>query len=165
MTYKSIEDLYASAWDNAIEQTAEYVNKFGFNYTYADWRVLEPFAIVNDLAFDEDGFLVDNTVEGCDNITASSRYEPEDCNIESYQAQCQAKKNNVLCIPRSNGRVDRYGFHSIDGKGDVYEPETGSGEWWTSYIVTPDNELLSWQFGRYTPVDAVYGEDFWVEEG
>ena len=73
MKFLSIEDLYASAWDNAIEQTAEYVNKFGFNYTLADWRVLEPFAIVNDLAFDENGFILDETVEGCSSINAATK--------------------------------------------------------------------------------------------
>lgn len=105
-----------------------------------------------------------NGVDACDRVTASSRYEPDDSGIESYQAQCRSKKDNVLCIKHSNNRIDRYRFHSIDGLGDVFEPETGSGNWWTSYIVTPDNKLLSWQFnGRYTPVDATYGEDFWVE--
>ena len=55
MDYYTIEDLGGAAWDNAIEQTAKYINRLGFNYTYRDWRVLEPFAIVNDLAFDENG--------------------------------------------------------------------------------------------------------------
>lgn len=60
---------------------------------------------------------------------------------------------------------DSYEFHYTSGEGDVFEPKSGSGNWWTSYIVTPDNRLLSWEFsGRYTPVDAVYGEDFWVED-
>jgi hypothetical protein len=60
---------------------------------------------------------------------------------------------------------DSYEFHYTSGEGDVFEPKSGSGNWWTSYIVTPDNRLLSWEFsGRYTPVDAVYGKDFWVED-
>ena len=60
---------------------------------------------------------------------------------------------------------DSYEFHYTSGEGDVFEPKPGSGNWWTSYIVTPDNRLLSWEFsGRYTPVDAVYGKDFWVED-
>jgi len=103
-------------------------------------------------------------IDACDNVMASSRYEPDDSGIESYQAQCRSKKDNVLCIKYGDNQIDRYRFHSIDGLGDVFEPETGSGNWWTSYIVTPDNKLLSWQFnGRYTPVDATYGEDFWIE--
>lgn len=103
-------------------------------------------------------------VNACDKVTASSRYEPDDSGIESYQEQLQSKKNNVLCIRDSKGNIKKYKFHSIDGQGDVFEPETGSGNWWTSYIVTPDKKLLMWEFsGRYTPVDATYGEDFWVE--
>lgn len=83
----------------------------------------------------------------------------------SYQDDLNSKRNNVLCIKKPNGRIEKYRFNRIDGNGDVFEPETGSGNWWTSYIVTPDNRLLSWEFsGRYTPVDAIYGEDFWVEK-
>ncbi len=57
----TISDLYASAWDNAIKETAEYLNKLNISpneYTYSDWVVLEPFAIVNDLEFDDDGYLI-----------------------------------------------------------------------------------------------------------
>lgn len=56
-----ISDLYASAWDNAIKETAEFVNEASISptkYTYRDWIVLEPFAIVNDLDFDDDGYLI-----------------------------------------------------------------------------------------------------------
>lgn len=56
-----ISDLYASAWDNAIKETAEYLNKLDISpteYTYRDWVVLEPFAIVNQIEFDEDGYIV-----------------------------------------------------------------------------------------------------------
>lgn len=55
-----ISELYASAWDNAIEETAEFVNQTVpyTKYTYRDWVVLEPFAIVNELEFDENGYLI-----------------------------------------------------------------------------------------------------------
>lgn len=57
-----ISELYASAWDNAIKETAEFVNESSVStteYTYRDWVVLEPFAIVNKLEFDENGYLVE----------------------------------------------------------------------------------------------------------
>lgn len=79
--------------------------------------------------------------------------------------QASDTSNKVLKIQRSNGRVDSYEFRYNSTEGDVFEPKTNSGEWWTSYIVTPDNRLLSWGLnGRYTPVNAVYGTDFWVED-
>lgn len=76
-----ISDLYASAWDNAISETAYFVNKLDKSpntYTKNDWILLEPFAIANQLEFDEDGFLIeapDEPVEGCDDIEASSEDE------------------------------------------------------------------------------------------
>ena len=57
----NISELYASAWDNAIKETAEFVNEAAVSptrYTYRDWVVLEPFAIVNQIEFDEDGYIV-----------------------------------------------------------------------------------------------------------
>lgn len=97
----------------------------------------------------------DEDIDACDKVMASDL---------SYQEQLQSKKNTVLCIRDSEGNVDKYRFHSIDGQGDVFEPEPGSGNWWTSYIVTPDKKLLMWDFnGRYYPCSDVYGDTFWIE--
>lgn len=86
-----------------------------------------------------------NEIEACGDIKASSYAIP----------------NKKLVFEDG----DSYEFRYTSEEGDVFEPKSGSGNWWTSYIVTPDNKLLSWEFsGRYTPVDAVYGEDFWVED-
>lgn len=82
----------------------------------------------------------------------------------SKYVRASSTTNKVLKIKKCNGRIESYPFKYKSEDGDVFEPETGSGNWWTSYIVTPDNRLLSWQFnGRYISVDAIYGEDFWVE--
>ena len=55
----TIDKLYASAWDNAIMETADYINSTNNSaYSYDDWIVLEPFAIVYNLEFDENGYLV-----------------------------------------------------------------------------------------------------------
>lgn len=56
-----ISELSANAWDTAIEETAEYINTLNISpneYTYSDWVVLEPFAIVYDLDFEDDGYLI-----------------------------------------------------------------------------------------------------------
>lgn len=83
----------------------------------------------------------------------------------SRYVSASTTSNKVLKIQRKNDRVDSYEFRYNSTEGDVFEPKTDSDEWWTSYIVTPDNRLLSWGFnGRYTPVSAVYGKDFWVED-
>lgn len=59
MTAYTIGELYAGAWDNAIEQTAEQVKKnHGREYTKKDWAVLEAYAEVYRLQFDIDGNLV-----------------------------------------------------------------------------------------------------------
>ena len=58
-----IDNLYASAWENAINETAEFLNslnKFAWrnDYNYAnDWHVLEAYAAYNNFEFDEDGYL------------------------------------------------------------------------------------------------------------
>lgn len=53
-----ISDMYGAAYDWAIVQVADWLNeRFGSNYTYNDWRVLEPFAIVNGFDFNENGDL------------------------------------------------------------------------------------------------------------
>lgn len=55
----TIGELYAGAWDNAIEQTAGAVKKLhGREYTRADWVVLEAYAEVYRLEFDIDGYIV-----------------------------------------------------------------------------------------------------------
>ena len=72
--------------------------------------------------------------------------------------------DKVLKIKNDNGRIESYPFKYESEEGDVFEPETGSGNWWTSYIVTPDKKLLMWDFnGRYYPCSDVYGDTFWVE--
>lgn len=58
----TIEQLYASAWQQAIEDTAELVNSLNKSsniYGADDWIVLECYAIVNNLKFDQDGYLVE----------------------------------------------------------------------------------------------------------
>jgi len=58
-----IDDLYASAWENAIAETANFLNslnKFAWrnDYNYAnDWHVLEAYAAYNNFEFDENGYL------------------------------------------------------------------------------------------------------------
>lgn len=57
----TINELYAGAWDNAIEQTAGVVKKFhGREYTRADWAVLEAYAEVYRLEFDIDGNYIES---------------------------------------------------------------------------------------------------------
>ena len=60
-----IDELHASAWDNAIVQTADYLNglnqyawRSDYNYRN-DWHVLEAYAAYNNLEFDENGFLLE----------------------------------------------------------------------------------------------------------
>ena len=58
----TIEKLYASACQQAIADTAELVNSLDKSsniYDANDWIVLECYAIVNDLKFDQDGYLVE----------------------------------------------------------------------------------------------------------
>ena len=138
-----ISDMYGAAYDWAIIQVADWLNeKFGSNYSYRDWRVLEPFAIVNQFEFNENGDII-NIPE---TISASKRV---------------INANKVLNIRRRSGNIDTYEFKYTSGEGDVYEPASDSGIWYQSYIVTPDNELLSWSFnGHYYPSN----NEFWVEE-
>lgn len=138
-----ISDMYGAAYDWAIIQVADWLNeKFGSNYSYRDWRVLEPFAIVNQFEFNSNGDII-NIPE---TISASKRV---------------INANKVLNIRRRGGNVDSYEFKYTSGEGDVYEPVADSGIWYQSYIVTPDNELLSWSFnGHYYPSN----NEFWVEE-
>ena len=118
-----------------------FVNDTSFGIEYPDGQMQH--IRVEDLA----DLLGAGDIEACGDIKASSNYKLPD-------------KKLVF----SDG--DSYEFRYTSEEGDVFEPKSGSGNWWTSYIVTPDNKLLSWEFsGRYTPVDAVYGEDFWVEDG
>lgn len=138
-----ISDMYGAAYDWAIVQVADWINeKFGSNYSYRDWRVLEPFAIVNQFEFNENGDII-NIPE---TVSASKRV---------------INANKVLNIRRRSGNVDSYEFKYTSADGDVYEPVSDSDIWYQSYIVTPDNELLSWSFnGHYYPSN----NEFWVEE-
>ena len=138
-----ISDMYGAAYDWAIVQVADWINeKFGSNYSYRDWRVLEPFAIVNQFEFNDNGDII-NIPE---TVSASKRV---------------INANKVLNIRRRSGNVDSYEFKYTSADGDVYEPVSDSGIWYQSYIVTPDNELLSWSFnGHYYPSN----NEFWVEE-
>lgn len=100
-----ISDLYASAWENAISETAYFVNnldKSPNTYTKNDWVVLEPFAIANQLEFDENGFLIevpDESVEGCDNV--------ESCGDTQYFADM----SNVACNENIEASSE-YGMHT-----------------------------------------------------
>lgn len=56
----TIENLCASAWQNAITETANFLNEYGHNYSLReDWVVVEAFATVYKLIFDENGYLKD----------------------------------------------------------------------------------------------------------
>ena len=139
-----ISELYASAWDNAINETAYFVNnldKSPNTYTKNDWIVLEPFAIVNQLEFDENGFLIEVPEESINNSTS-------------------VNASSVLKIKHGDGNVDTYEYRREDGQGSVYEP-ADRDNWWESYIVTPEGKLLSWSTqGRYYPID----NEFWIED-
>lgn len=76
-----IDELYASAWDNAIQQTADFLNslnKYGWrnDYNFAnDWHVLEAYAAYNDLKFDANGYLQASPIM---QDMAQAEGEPED---------------------------------------------------------------------------------------
>lgn len=137
-----ISDMYGAAYDWAIVQVADWLNeKFGSNYDYKDWRVLEPFAIVNQFEFDENGDIV-NIPEV---VSASKRV---------------ITSSKLLKIKRRSGKIDTYEYKRADGQGDVYEP-IDAGNWWSSYIVTPEGKLLSWTTrGEYYPSN----NEFWIED-
>lgn len=66
--------------------------------------------------------------------------------------------HKVLCIQNGNS-VDKYSFRYATEQGDLYEPDN-SDVWWKSYIVTPQNELLTWTLkGNYIPS----AREFWFE--
>ena len=64
MTNYTIDELYAGAWDNAIENTAKQIKKVhGREYTRKDdWVVLETYAQVYRLSFDINGEIIHTTV-------------------------------------------------------------------------------------------------------
>ena len=51
-----INEIYASAWDNAIYNTANVINaNMGTNYTLENWQALQKIALKFDIDFDENG--------------------------------------------------------------------------------------------------------------
>ena len=63
--------------------------------------------------------------------------------------------HKTLCIQQGN-RVERYRYARKDGRGDEYIGD----EWFESYIVTPQGELLTWTTsGNYIPS----AREFWFE--
>lgn len=139
-----ISDMYGAAYDWAIVQVADWLNeRFGSNYTYNDWRVLEPFAIVNGFDFNENGDLTSIP----DTAVSAAR-------------KIAIKSSKFLKIKRRSGKIDTYEYKREDGQGSVYEP-ADSDNWWSSYIVTPEGQLLSWTTqGKYYPSN----NEFWIED-
>lgn len=95
---------------------------------------LKKYAVKLFWKFDEEYSKCIEDIEGCDKITASK----------------------TLCVQHGN-TVKRYKFARVDGQGDEY---TGD-EWFESYIVTPQGELLTWTLnGHYIPS----AREFWIED-
>lgn len=95
---------------------------------------LEKYAVRLFQKFDEKYSKCIEDIEGCDKITASK----------------------TLCIQHGS-TVERYRFARVDGQGDEYIGD----DWFESYIVTPQGELLTWTLnGRYIPS----AREFWIED-
>ena len=62
----------------------------------------------------------------------------------------------TLCV-RNGDTINRYKFARQDGQGEEYV----GNNWWESYIVTPQDELLVWTMrGSYIPS----AREFWIDE-
>ena len=62
----------------------------------------------------------------------------------------------TLCI-RNRDMISKYKFARQDGRGEEYV----GNNWWESYIVTPEDELLMWTMrGDYVPLNR----EFWIDE-
>ena len=95
---------------------------------------LKKYAVKLFWKFDEEYSKCIGDIEGCDNITASK----------------------TLCVQHGN-TIGRYKFARVDGRGDEY----AGNEWFESYIVTPQGELLTWTLnGNYIPSVR----EFWIED-
>jgi hypothetical protein len=57
---RRIDDLYASAWQEAIENVAKVINKrLHTNYSLReDWMILEEIAMDFGIRFDENGGII-----------------------------------------------------------------------------------------------------------
>lgn len=76
--------------------------------------------------------------------------------MKRYIRATSSNKKLYVC---EGNRVEEYEYKCEDGQGSVYEP-ADSNNWWTSYIVTPNNQLLTWTLkGNYIPS----AREFWVE--
>lgn len=65
--------------------------------------------------------------------------------------------NKTLCV-RHGDTIGRYRFARQDGRGEEYIGDN----WWESYIVTPEDQLLVWTMrGNYIPS----AREFWIDEG
>lgn len=71
----------------------------------------------------------------------------------------RASTANKKLYVRQGNRVKEYEYRREDGQGSVYEP-ADHDNWYESYIVTPNGELLTWTLnGNYIPS----AREFWIE--
>lgn len=103
------------------------------------------------------GFLVDQ-IEGeemyFDTYDEALAAIMEDAG-QAVDASTDIAASKTLCVQHGD-TIERYKFARVDGQGDEY---TGDN-WFESYIVTPQGELLTWTLnGNYIPS----AREFWIE--